>query len=72
MDRIPIATKGGKTATGKDQIIHYTQQQGEKLFFIQRPRMYHDTLAMNGNRITADSASAEYCSIFLFPSVRVS
>ena len=23
-DRIPIATKGGKTAAGKDQIIHYT------------------------------------------------
>ena len=31
MDRIPIATKGGKTAAGKDQIIHYTQQQGGKV-----------------------------------------
>ena len=30
VDRIPIATKGGKTAAGKDQIIHYTQQQGGK------------------------------------------
>ena len=33
MDRIPIATKGGKTAAGKDQIIHYTQQQRGKLFY---------------------------------------
>ena len=30
VDRIPIATKGGKTAAGKDQIIHYTQQQRGK------------------------------------------
>ena len=33
VDRIPIATKGGKTAAGKDQIIHYTQQQRGKLFY---------------------------------------
>ena len=33
-DRIPIATKGGKTAAGKDQIIHYTQQEEGKFFFI--------------------------------------
>ena len=32
-DRIPIATKGGKTAAGKDQIIHYTQQEEGKSFF---------------------------------------
>ena len=33
VDRIPIATKGGKTAAGKDQIIHYTQQEEGKSFF---------------------------------------
>ena len=40
MDRIPIATKGGKTAAGKDQIIHYTQQHGGKVisYIIQHPK----------------------------------
>ena len=39
VDRIPIATKGGKTAAGKDQIIHYTQQQGGKVILFLTSHM---------------------------------
>ena len=53
VDRIPIATKGGKTAAGKDQIIHYTQQHGGKviLFLTSHMIIIHYTQQQGGKVI---------------------